>query len=81
MTKTSSAEISLSERRSSIRETVVLRVGVLSSAENTSFCLVKNISSTGMLVKIYGRVEAGTDVSVRVGDESASAGDTKLAGV
>jgi hypothetical protein len=58
----------------------------MSSAERTWFCLVKNISATGMSVKLYGSIAVGTEVSVRVGDEAGICGriawaSHKLAGV
>ena len=62
------------ERRSEKREALVLRVGVISSNESTSFCLVKNISPRGMLVKLFGRAADGACVFVRVGDEPGISG-------
>ena len=62
------------DRRSSSRDTLVLRVGVIRDASRTSFCLVKNISADGLQVKIFGRVAVGADIMVRVGDEPEIAG-------
>ena len=50
------------DRRSSSRDTLVLRVGVIRDASRTSFCLVKNISADGLQVKIFGRVAVGADI-------------------
>ena len=62
------------ERRSDRREALVLRVGVISSANKTSFCLVRNISPTGMSVKVFGQTAPGTVVTIRVGDEEPISG-------
>lgn len=74
MAKASRSEVAEVERRSSVREALVLRIGVISSAERMSFCLVKNISTTGILVKLFGQVALDDRVFVRVGDEEAIAG-------
>lgn len=57
------------DRRSLKRETLVLRVGLLESGGRTSFCLVKNISSGGVQVKLFAPLVPGADASLRVGDE------------
>lgn len=62
------------DRRSSDRQKLVLRVGLLERDGRAIFCLVKNISSTGVQVKPYGRLCIGAAVSLRVGDEDAVAG-------
>lgn len=74
------------ERRSVKRETMILRVGLLSHGDRSTFCLVKNISPTGAQVRPYGRLPEGGVVALRVGDEDAVAGrlawiDADLAGI
>lgn len=58
------------ERRSGKRETMVLRVGLLEANGRSAFCLVKNISASGVQVKLYGTLEPNCEVSLKVGDES-----------
>lgn len=62
------------ERRSQKRQRMVLRVGLLSDGRRTSFCLVNNISPTGVRVKLYASIASGSDVTLRVGDEAPVAG-------
>lgn len=57
------------ERRSQARQKMVLRVGVLEAGGQTSFCLVKNISSRGVQVKLYSSLELGCDLTLTVGDK------------
>jgi len=57
------------ERRSLKRETLVLRVGLLESDGRTSFCLVRNISSGGVQVRLFAPLARGRHVRLRVGDE------------
>ena len=64
----------LADRRSSEREKMILRVGLLTDAARPGFCLVKNISPTGAQVKLYGHAEVGSDVTFRLGDEDPVAG-------
>ena len=56
------------------RSTMVLRVGLLESAERSSFCLLRNISPNGVQVKLYSPVSVGSDVNLRVGDENTLQG-------
>lgn len=49
--------------------TTILRAGVLEQDGKTSFCLVKNISGSGMKVKLYSKHFSRGAVSVRVADE------------
>jgi hypothetical protein len=86
VSKAAAASGAAGQGRSSRREALVLRVGIITDAARTSFCLVKNISSTGVQVKLYGRAAVGSDVMIRVGDEQAIAGrvvwtDDRLAGI
>ena len=69
MPKVSTASALVGERRSGKRQKLVLRVGVISSADRTSYCLVRNISPAGMAVKVFGQTTPGSMVSIRVGDE------------
>ena len=59
----------LEERRKDARYTLVLRVGLLEQDGQSSFCLVKNISSTGVQVKIYTQPAPNSDVCLRIADE------------
>lgn len=62
------------ERRKEARYTLILRVGVLEQRGRSSMCLVKNISSTGVQVKVYVRPIANSEVTIRVADEPAVRG-------
>lgn len=62
------------ERRCGTRETMVLRVGLLEAEGRTAFCLVKNISPSGVQVKLYGSLQPNCEVALKVGDESAFRG-------
>lgn len=62
------------ERRSDARARLVLRVGLLEYGGRASFCLVKNISSTGVQVKPYGKLAEGTPITMRVGDVDSVGG-------
>lgn len=57
------------DRRSEERKTMILRVGVLSQDERASFCLVKNVSATGVRVRLYSSTCRLGDVLIRVVDE------------
>lgn len=52
------------------RQKLILRVGLLEQDGRSIFCLVKNISASGVQVKPYGNLISGTNVSLRVGDEN-----------
>ena len=67
----------LPDRRSTARQKMVLRVGLLQAGGRTSFCLVKNISASGVQVKLYAHIVPGCEVSLTVGDESPLAGQLK----
>jgi hypothetical protein len=62
------------ERRKDARHTLILRAGVLDQAGRSFFCLVKNISVSGLELKFYTRPTLGAAASVRVGDEPPVAG-------
>src|SRR6476469_2139178 len=64
----------LEERRKETRYTLILRVGVLEQAGKSSLCLVKNISSTGIQLKIYSQPIIDASGSIRVADEPAVRG-------
>jgi len=66
--------VSNTDRRSEKRERMVLRVGLLEADGRTAFCLVKNISATGVQVKLYGTFPANCEVSLKVGDEASFSG-------
>jgi hypothetical protein len=59
----------LAERRKEARHTLILRAGVLEQDGKSFFCLVKNISVSGIELKFYTRPSEGAAVSLRVGDE------------
>lgn len=62
------------DRRSERRERMVLRVGLLEADGRTAFCLVRNISPTGVQVKLYGTYSPDCEISLKVGDEPALRG-------
>jgi hypothetical protein len=64
----------LVERRKEARYTLILRAGVLEQEGRTSFCLVKNISITGVQLKTYSKPALDVAASVRVADEQPIAG-------
>lgn len=64
----------LEERRKEARYTLILRAGVLEQEGKTSFCLVKNISTTGVQLKVYTQVLLNKDASLRVADEQPVTG-------
>lgn len=64
----------LEERRKEARYTLILRAGVLEQGEKSSFCLVKNISTTGVQLKIYTRPVLHSNATLRVADEQPVTG-------
>lgn len=74
MTRVSLQLSGQAERRSHERQTMILRVGLLEQAGSPTFCLVRNISSTGMQVKLYSSAVRPGGVAVRVADENPIAG-------
>lgn len=57
------------DRRAQERYTLVLRIGVLEQGGKASLCLVKNISSRGVQLKLYSQAVPDSPVSLRVADE------------
>jgi hypothetical protein len=64
----------LAERRTSERQRLILRAGVLEQEGRTSFCLVKNVSFSGIQVKLYSSTFVPGEVLIRVADEDAIKG-------
>lgn len=62
------------ERRSQERYTMILRVGILEHEGKNSFCLVKNISATGVQLKLYTSASIDHEVRVWVADEEPIGG-------
>ena len=63
------------DRRSQDRHKMILRVGLLEQAGKPSFCLVRNISSTGIQIKLYSSAIRTGEVVVRVADENPLTGE------
>ena len=53
---------------------MILRVGLLEQHGKASFCLIRNVSSAGIKVKLYTPSATNGDVVVRVADEEPIAG-------
>jgi hypothetical protein len=64
----------LEERRKEARYTLILRAAILEQAGKSSFCLVKNISNTGVQLKVYSHPEIEAKAILRVADEHALEG-------
>lgn len=62
------------ERRKEARYSLILRAGVLEQQGKTSFCLVKNISTAGVQLKVYSKPVLDLEVSLRVADEQPVTG-------
>jgi hypothetical protein len=62
------------ERRSQERYTMILRVGILEHGGKNSVCLVKNISATGVQLKLYTSAPVDHVVRVCVADEEPISG-------
>lgn len=58
-------------RRSHDRFRMILRVGVLEQSDHTSFCLVRNISPTGLQVRLYTSSFKTGPAVIRIADEEA----------
>jgi len=74
------------QRRKRVRETMVLRVGIIDDGRRSAFCLLRNISPAGVQVKLFGDVSPGSRVHLRVGDEDPLIGHVvwvrdRLAGI
>jgi hypothetical protein len=48
-----------------------MRIGVMQVASGRTFCLVRNISSSGVQLKVFTRVRAGERLRLQVGDGDA----------
>ena len=75
--RTSSAQCErwpIAERRNEKRYTLILRVGVLEQRGRSSLCLVKNISPTGVRVKVYTQPIPDAPVTIQVADEAPVGG-------
>ena len=59
----------LEERRKEARYTLVLRAGLLDQEGRSFFCLVRNISVSGLELKFYTRPMLGSDAVLRIADE------------
>jgi hypothetical protein len=59
------------DRRKQDRPTLVFRIGLLETEGRFTFCLLRNISPSGVQVKLYSPVSEGSAVRLRVGDEEA----------
>lgn len=64
----------LEERRKESRFTLILRAAILEQEGRSSFCLVKNISSTGVQLKVYSSAVIDTEAVLLVADEPAIRG-------
>ena len=56
------------ERRSDHRQRTILRVGIINDGRRSTFCLVKNISPSGVQVKNLSPIELGQRVTIVIGD-------------
>jgi hypothetical protein len=54
------------ERRTEERQTTLLRVGKLVTAEDERLCMIRNISSAGAMLKLYQPIAVGAAVQVEV---------------
>ena len=54
------------DRRSDERHLSLLRVGSMMIGERRELCLIKNISSGGMMIKAYCPIETGTRISIEL---------------
>jgi hypothetical protein len=59
----------LEERRKEARYTLVLRAALIEQKGRSFFCLVRNISVSGLELKFYTRPVLGAEVVLRVADE------------
>src|SRR5690349_22257658 len=64
----------LEERRREARYTLILRAGLIEQAGRTLFCLVKNISTTGVQLKVYTHPILNTEAALHVADEQPVTG-------
>jgi hypothetical protein len=62
------------ERRKEARYTLILRAGLIEQDGKTSFCLVKNISATGVQLKVYAQPVMDGNATLHVADETPVTG-------
>ena len=62
------------ERRSEIRKTTVYRPALLETEEFSGFCLIRNLSPTGMMGKVYYPFKVGTGISIQFDLDVSAAG-------
>lgn len=62
------------DRRSENRQKMVLRAGLLHQAGKPFFCLVRNLSSTGIQITLYTSTARTGGVVVRIADEEPISG-------
>lgn len=61
-------------RRSNDRFRMILRIGVLEQADRTSFCLIRDISPTGVQIRLYTTKFTAGPATIRVADEAGIIG-------
>lgn len=71
---TSNDGVLLDERRSDQRATTVFRPAIIRMGEFRSFCLVRNVSSSGMMAKVYSAIPVETPIIVEFSAHLAAAG-------
>lgn len=64
----------IEDRRKAARYRLILRAGVLEQEGKTCFCLVKNISTSGVQIKFYTRPVLAAAAMLRVADEQPVSG-------
>lgn len=57
------------ERRKEQRFTLILRAGILEQGGKSSLCIVRNVSSAGVQVKLYSTPVLDAKATIRVADE------------
>lgn len=62
------------ERRKEARHKLVLRAAVVEQDGRSAFCLVRNISSTGVQLKVYTQPILDAEITLRVADEQPVGG-------
>lgn len=72
LAKSASASLRSDERSS--QRSLILRVGLIATAERASFCLIRNISPFGLEAKLFGDPPSDTALQILIGDESPISG-------
>lgn len=62
------SEFEYEDRRSSKRTIALFRPGLVQTSEYQSFCLIRNISPTGLMAIIHAPLERGAAVSIRISE-------------